>query len=347
MNVGESLPPGNFRLGRLLLEGPLVLAPLAGYTIPPFRRLCRRLGASLTFTEMISASGLLHGNQATRALLEKLPGEDPVGAQLFGADPDLLARAARIVQEAGFHVVDINMGCPVPKVTRTGAGAALLKDPGRAREITAAVAGAVDLPVTVKLRAGWDEDRLVAPDLAPLLVEAGAAAVTVHGRTREQGYAGRADWGVVRACRESLQGRAPLFGSGDLFDPCRCVEILQRGDCDGLQLARGALSRPWIFRETLALLAGRDPLPPGPEEIGEAGREILAWLTERKGIPGGVQAFRSFFCFLVKGRPGASRLRRAIFSARAPGEAEEIIREAFPPPLPGRPGPPDARLPGS
>ncbi len=329
MNVGESLPPGKLRLGRLLLETPLVLAPLAGYTIPPFRLLCRRLGASLAFTEMISAAGLLHGNRGTRTLLEKAPGEEPAGAQLFGADPDLMARAARIVQEAGFQVVDLNMGCPVPKVTRTGAGAALLKDPGRAREITAAVAGAVEIPVTVKLRAGWDADHLAAPDLAPLLVQAGAAAVTLHGRTREQGYAGRADWAVIRATREALQGRAPLFGSGDLFESRRCAEVLERGDCDGLQLARGALSRPWLFRETLALLAGKEPVPPAPEEIAEAARGILNWLIERKGELRGVQAFRSFFCFLVKGRPGASRLRQAVFKARAKMEVEEIILEAW------------------
>ncbi len=335
---GGSPPQGKLRLGKLLLESPLVLAPMAGYTIPPFRLLCRKLGASLTFTEMVSAAGLLFENPATCSLLERIPGEGPVGAQLFGADPEKLAQAARIVQEAGFDLVDINMGCPVPKVTRTGAGAALLKDTERAREIVAAVAEALEIPVTVKMRAGWDPEHIVAPRLAPLLVRAGASGITLHGRTRDQGYSGEADWDVVRACRESLGGEVPLFGSGDLFRAERCREILARGDCQGLHLARGALSRPWLFREVSDLLAGRAPRPPAPEEILEAARAILAWLTARKGTPGGVQAFRGFFCLLVKGRPGASRLRKAVFSARTPGEVEEILREAFGEGSPTAPG---------
>ncbi len=353
MQVEETSPPGKLRIGTLELEGPLVLAPLAGYTIPPFRLLCRRLGASLVFTEMISATGLVYGNRGTCSLLERAEGEDPVGAQLFGSKPEDLARAGRRIQEARFQVVDVNMGCPVPKVTRAGAGAALLKDPGRALEIVRALAESVELPVTVKLRSGWDADHIVAPDLAPRLVEAGAKALAVHGRTREQGYAGKADWGVIRACREALGGEVPLLGSGDLWTPSRCLEVLSRGDCDGLLLARGALSDPWLFRRTADLLAGRPPRPASREERYRGAGEILSWLVERKGPRRGTQAFRSFFCLLVKGLPGASKFRQAVFEAREPEEVDRILREAFlevsPPGLPpgGSGGPPGDPPPGS
>lgn len=331
----ESAPPpyaGRLTLGGLTLSSPLVLAPLAGYTIPPLRALCRALGASLAFTEMVSAAGLVRASRQTRPLLERAPGEEPAGVQLFGARSDELAEAARIGAREGYQVVDLNLGCPVPKVCRTGAGAALLQDPPRAVALCAAVAAAVPLPVTVKLRLGWSEaERGVAERMIPGLVDAGVAAVTVHGRTRQQGYGGRADWEAIGRCRARARGAIPVFGSGDLFTAARAAEVLEQGLCDGVQVARGALADPWIFREASDLLHGRPARPAAPSELLACCRGLLAWLAARHGSDGGVRAFRSFFCRLVKGRSGAGRFREAVYRCGGLEALEALLVQAFPP----------------
>jgi len=330
------------RLGGLELDPPLVLAPLAGYTVPPFRALCFRLGASLAFTEMVSAAGLIKSGRRSFPLLERDPGEGPLGVQLFGSDPELVAGAAALMAPLGFQVVDLNFACPVPKVTGAGAGAALMRDPARALALVAAVKEATPLPVTVKLRLGWERES-VGP-LLPRLAEAGAAALTLHGRTREQGYRGRADWEAITRCHRVLGGRVPLLGSGDLFTPRRCLQVLAEARCDGIQLARGALNNPWLFRQVGRLLAGVDPGGVEPGEKRRAAGEILDWLVARKGEKGGVQAFRGFFSRLVKGQAGARELRRRIYRVEDLAGAGVVMDRAFAPPpvgeaTPDRPSP--------
>lgn len=302
------------KIGNVTLEAPVVAAPMAGVTDKVFRLILREAGAALTFTEMISAQGLYYRNRATWELMDLSGEEGLVAVQLFGREPEILAWAAKEAVRAGAALVDINMGCPTPKITRNGEGAALMRDIPRARAIVVAVAEAIHpVPVTVKMRKGWDEKEVNAVELACAVVEAGAQAVTVHGRTRNQFYSGRADWEIIRRVKEAVT--VPVIGNGDVWEPEDALNLLETTGCDAVMVGRGALGNPWIFTRTRFLLAGEDvPPPPGPAERLSLALRHLRMAVEAKGEEKGVKEMRKHLAWYLKGLPGAARMRQDINS---------------------------------
>jgi nifR3 family TIM-barrel protein len=283
---------------------------MAGFSDKPYRLLAAEFGAALVFTEMISARGLVSGSTRTLRMLD-LAGEPRAGVQLFGAEPDEMAGAAMIAVERGAPLIDINMGCPMRKVVANGAGAALLLDIPRAAAIVRAVVRAVPVPVTVKMRRGWRVGEELAVDLARAVAEAGAAAVTVHGRFREEYYGGEADWGVIARVKEALC--IPVIGNGDVYRPEDARRMVDLTGCDAVMLARGSLGNPWLFAACRAVLAG-DPEPAPPsvrERLAVALRHLdlaVAYYGERRGVV----KMRKHLAYYLKGLPGAARLRREV-----------------------------------
>lgn len=313
----------------ILAPGAVVLGPMAGVTEAPFRGICKRMGAALTYTEMISAKGL-HYNPDTvvaRSLLTFDPAETPCAVQIFGSEPAIMAeQSARIVAEYGRDValVDINMGCPVTKVVSKGEGSALMRTPALAREIVEAVVDACgDVPVTVKIRSGWDETERNAPSFARDMEAAGAAAIAVHGRTRGQFYRGQADWKVIAEVKAAVS--VPVIGSGDVFSADDAFAMLERTGADAVMVARGAQGNPWIFREARALIDGGERLAPptAAERVGMA-REHAAALVAFAGEHA-VPRMRKHVAWYVTGLPGASRVRDAVNHVRTHAELDALL----------------------
>ena len=250
------------KIGNVELENIYILGPMAGVTDLPFRLLCREQGAGLLCMEMVSAKAILYNNRNTEQLLTIHPDEKPVSLQLFGSDPKIMSEMAKRIEERPFAILDINMGCPVPKVVRNGEGSALMKNPKLVYEIVSAVVKAIEKPVTVKIRKGFDDEHVNAVEIAKIIEEAGAAAVAVHGRTREQYYSGTADWDIIRQVKEAVS--IPVIGNGDVTSPQKAEALLQQTGCDGVMIARGAEGNPWIFSEMTAYEAdGKDPAQTG------------------------------------------------------------------------------------
>ena len=237
------------KIGNVEMQNPLVLAPMAGVTDLPFRVLCKEQGAGLICMEMVSAKAILYKNKNTEDLMTIHPGEHPVSLQLFGSDPEILAQIAAQIEERPFDILDLNMGCPVPKVVNNGDGSALMKNPRLAGEIIEKTARAIKKPLTVKIRKGFDDAHVNAVELAHIAQESGAAAVAVHGRTREQYYAGHADWDIIRQVKEAVS--IPVIGNGDIRTPEDVAAMAEQTGCDGYMIARGAEGNPWIFRQIL------------------------------------------------------------------------------------------------
>lgn len=316
------------KIGTLELGGNLFLAPVAGYSDRSFRSICVENGASFTYTEMVSAEALVRKNIKTEALMARAANESAYAVQIFGGTPETMAAAAEIVREkTRCECIDINAGCPVPKIVKTGAGAALTRDPERLGAVVAAVVRACgsDCAVTVKIRSGWDEGRITWREAAAAAMEAGAAAITLHARTRAQGYEGKADWQKLAELSALAAGRIPIFGSGDLFTPEDAERMLRETGCDGIMFARGAMGNPFIFRKTADLLkAGSYQEVPTAVRIAAGFRE-LELLAADIGEAGACLEMRKRFCAYAKGIPGSSALRQKIVGAKTAAEYHAIL----------------------
>ncbi len=302
------------RIGTVALENRLIMAPMAGITNLPFRTLVRRLGAGLVTTEMVSAMGLTMGHPRTRRYLESWSEERPLSVQLFGAGARSLAEAAQIAEEAGADLIDINMGCPVRKVAKTGAGAALLDRPDRVAEIVQAVRFVCSVPLTVKVRAGWSPERPAALEIARVVEDCGADALTVHPRYATQRYTGHADWRVIRAVKEAV--RIPVVGNGDVRRAEDALRMRRETGCDGVMIGRGAVGNPWIFRQVLDLEAGRTPREPTLLERREHILEHYRLLARTVGEHRAPYMMRGLLLAYTKGLPHSSRFRGRITRIR-------------------------------
>ena len=298
-------------IGNVVLDNPFILAPMAGVTDLPFRVLCHEQGAGLVCMEMVSAKAIYYRNKNTEALMEIEPGERPVSLQLFGSDPELMGEMARQIEERPFDILDINMGCPVPKVVNNGEGSALMKNPELVRKIVTSVVKAVQKPVTVKIRRGFDERHVNAVEIAKIIEDCGAAAVAVHGRTREQYYAGHADWDIIRQVKEAVS--IPVIGNGDVVSAQTAEQMFDQTGCDGIMVARGARGNPWIFRELAAWYRG-EPIPaaPGMEEVRQMLLRQADLLVKYKGEYTAIREMRKHVAWYTAGFPHSSKLRARV-----------------------------------
>lgn len=312
------------KIGNVLLENIYILGPMAGVTDLPFRLLCKEQGAGLLCMEMVSAKAILYNNKNTESLLEIHPEETPVSLQLFGSDPKIVSEMAKRIEERPFSILDINMGCPVPKVVRNGEGSALMKDPKLVYELVRGVVRAIRKPVTVKIRKGFDEEHVNAVEIARIAEEAGAAAIAVHGRTREQYYSGRADWEIIRQVKEAVQ--IPVIGNGDVTSGERAAALREQTGCDGVMIARGAQGNPWIFSELLAYEeTGAFPPRPDIDEIRSTMLRHARLQIEYKGNYLGIREMRKHVAWYTKGLRGAARLREQINRVESYEELEKIL----------------------
>lgn len=314
------------RIGRLNLTNNLVLAPMAGITDLPYRLIMKRFGAGLVFTEMVSANGLIRAGRRTRELLRSDPAERPLGVQLFGSDPAVLAEAARLVGNAG-ELLDLNLGCPVNKVVRSGAGSALLRDPPLIGRIVAAVVRASDLPLTVKIRSGWDAHSINFLEVARIAEAEGAAAVTLHPRTRAQGFGGQADWQQIAELKAAL--KIPVLGSGDIFHAEDALNMLASTGCDGVMIGRGGYGNPWLIRNILQMQAGLSPVLPSPLERVRVAQEHLEGFAAMFGVAKALREMRKHLCWYSRGLSGAAGFRTRINHAGTLDELRTAVWEFF------------------
>ena len=299
------------KIGEVKLENPYILAPMAGVTDLPFRLLCKEQGAGLLCMEMISAKALQYKNKNTKTLLAIHPEEYPVSLQLFGSEPDIISEIAKMIEPLPFQILDINMGCPVPKIVKNGEGSALMLRPELVYEIVSKTAKAIKKPVTVKIRKGFDDAHINAVEIAKVAEEAGAKAVAVHGRTREQYYSGKADWDIIRQVKEAV--KIPVIGNGDVFTPEDAKRLLDETGCDGIMVGRGAKGNPWIFKRITHYLETGE-LPPGPTlmEVRDMILRHGKMLTEYKGEMIAMREMRSHMAWYTKGMRNSAALRCEI-----------------------------------
>lgn len=291
--------------------GNIILAPMAGITDMPFRALCREQGASFTYTEMISAKALFYKNKNTLPLLQVAEGESPIALQLFGSEPDLLAQEALKLEEGPYDIFDVNMGCPVPKVVNNGEGSALMKDPEKVGQIVAAMTKVLHKPVTIKIRKGFSQDEINAVEVAKRAEDAGAAAIAVHGRTREEYYSGHADYDIIRQVKEAVS--VPVMGSGDIYKGKDAKRMLDETGCDAVMIARGARGNPWIFAEVAHYLETGEELPrPSVEEVKAMILRHARMLIDFCGENLAIRQMRKHAGYYVTGYPDASKIRREV-----------------------------------
>ncbi len=314
------------RIGNVELDNPFILAPMAGVTDLPFRLLCREQGAGLLCMEMVSAKAIHFGNKNTRALMEIHPQEKPVSLQLFGSDPDLMAEIAAQIEEEPFDILDINMGCPVPKVVNNGEGSALLKNPALVREIVTKVSRAIKKPLTVKIRKGFDDTCVNAVEIARILEDSGVAAVAVHGRTREQYYSGRADWDIIRQVKEAVS--IPVIGNGDVDSPEKAEAMFRETGCDGVMIGRASRGNPWIFHQLNTYFeSGKVEKKPELSEVKDMILRHAGLLLEKKGAYTGMREMRKHVAWYTAGYPRSARLRQAINEIESLEGLKELLEQ--------------------
>lgn len=312
------------KIGSVTLPNNLILAPMAGVTDLPFRLLCKEQGAGLLCMEMVSAKAILYKNRNTESLLEIDPRENPVSLQLFGSDPEIISNIAHQIEDKPFDILDLNMGCPVPKIVNNGEGSALMKNPKLAGEIIRETVKAIDKPVTVKIRKGFDDEHINAVEMAKIAEDAGAAAVAVHGRTREQFYSGRADWDIIRQVKEAVS--IPVIGNGDLLTAEDVIAMEAQTGCDGFMIARGAQGNPWIFRKILHYFeTGEHLAKPTLEEVTQMILRHARMMLEFKGEYIGIREIRKHAAWYTAGYPNSARLRVAINNVESFEALEELL----------------------
>ena len=317
---------GTLKIGNVELANSYILAPMAGVTDLPFRLLCKEQGAGLLCMEMVSAKAIQYGNKNTKALLEIHPEEQPVSLQLFGSDPNVISEIAKQIEELPFAILDINMGCPVPKIVKNGEGSALMKEPKLVYEIVSKTVKAIQKPVTVKIRKGFDDTSINAVEIAKIIEDAGAAAVTVHGRTREQYYSGQADWDIIRQVKGAIS--IPVIGNGDVTSGERAIAIQEQTGCDGVMIGRGAQGNPWIFSELLAYeKTGVMPKRPDKDELKSMMLRHARLQIEYKGDYLGIREMRKHVAWYTTGLKNSAKLRGEINAVESYEELQNLLNE--------------------
>ena len=314
------------KIGTLITENNIFLAPMAGITDLPFRKICRRYGASLVYTEMVSAKGLHYRDKKTPQLMKIDGDERPCALQIFGSDADIMAEVVPQVMEFKPDIIDINMGCPTPKIVNNGDGSALLKTPEKIGEIVRKVSDASPVPVTVKIRKGWDSDNINAAQIAKIIEQNGAAAIAVHGRTREEYYSGKADWDIIRQVKNAV--KIPVIGNGDIKTPPDAKRMIDETGCDAVMIGRGAQGNPFLFRQIAEYLAtGEVTYNPTPREKLTQMIEHINMLIDEKGEYIGIREARKHIAWYIKGLKGAAKLKGVVFAIDSADKMRACLTE--------------------